>query len=306
MHVRVKIRNLTSRSLAQSMDVNTMVHFARRLIRNYDLYERTGYPPSLRVPNRDAARQIVEDMIESGHFLQFVSLLIDAAGDGIAGRKYRLSDLEKIIKGIEEEGFAYDRSRRSFLEHNGTRRMSNWGFLREGDEYLFTFLRVDIVGNSTLVRRHPPELVKTAYDDLRSIVTAVVERRNGRVWSWEGDGGVAAFHVDDANTAATLAGMECIHEMFLYNSTGGALGEPLRYRIAIHNGQCEYHPQIESIQGPVIQKLSEIEAKHTKPDTLTISDTVFLSLEDTVARCCEPFVVGPATYYYRYELRFDN
>jgi hypothetical protein len=38
------------------------------------------------------------------------------------------------------------------------------------------------------------------------VVTAVY-RRNGRVWRWEGDGGVLAFLFGDKNVQAALAGI---------------------------------------------------------------------------------------------------
>ena len=146
MRVKARVRTLANRALAESMDVKTMVHLARRLFGRYDLHERTGFPSSVPIPNRNAAKQIVDDVIESGRFLDFVALLIDVERLGMEGRKYRFPRLHAIVNEILETGYRYDGDSRSFAEDTGIRTTRNWGVLKKGETYVMAFLAVDVVG----------------------------------------------------------------------------------------------------------------------------------------------------------------
>ena len=109
-----------------------------------------------------------------------------------------------------------------------------WGTLEIGKTYEFALLRVDIAGNSRLVRRYPRSRIKTVYGSVKDLVTRLVEKREGRIWGWEGDGGLAAFYFIDKTIQATLCGMEILHELFLYNLLGKGLPEPVLVRLAVH------------------------------------------------------------------------
>ncbi|HUX14561.1 MAG TPA: hypothetical protein VMW87_16150 [Spirochaetia bacterium] len=306
MRVRSKVRNLCIRALTGSLDTNTLVHLIRRMFQNYDLNERTGFPDSIPIPMQNAARQIVEDCINSGRFLEFVALLIEVDRNGIMGRAYRIRDLQDIIEEVVDLGFLYDAERRVFVEDAGQQRTKNWGLLREGDEYLFTFLRMDIVGNSNLVRSYEGDVIAHTYSDLRSIVQRIVENRNGRIWSWEGDGGVCAFHGAGASNPATLCAMEILHEIFLYNMLECPLMEPVMVRLAVHNGTCEYHEVFEEINAEVIKKLADIESRFTEPNSVTISKTAHSTLDAAITAYLRAFQPDARNSLYRYALEFKS
>lgn len=302
MRVKARLKNLTARALAESMDVKTMVHFARRVITNYDLYDRTGVPGSVAIPNRDAARQIVNDMIAEQRFLEFVESLLDLEDRGMAGRRYRIPRLSAIISAIVETGYVLDSEARRFVEDAGVRRTRNWGVLRDGEHYVLAFLGVDIVGNSELVREYGRERVEPLYDRLRSQVQVCVERRNGRLWGWEGDGGVAAFAFAERNRRAVIAAMELLHELFIYNALEAPLSEGLRVRLTIHNGPCEYRPDGSVLTGDTVRRLWEIDDEYGRADTLTITDTVFPTIEPLLADEFDVLQPEPNLVFYQYRI----
>jgi hypothetical protein len=43
------------------------------------------------------------------------------------------------------------------------------------------------------VRKYPADVIEKTYEDLRLMVEGAIDKRNGRIWSWEGDGGLVAF-----------------------------------------------------------------------------------------------------------------
>jgi len=305
MRVRNRLQNLCVRGLSQAMDVYTMSHLIRRMFPNYDLNERTGFPDSIPIPRKDAAAQIVEDCVNAGRMLEFVAMLIDVDRDGIMGRVYRVALLRTIVEEIVDEGYLYDAEKRRFVEDSVQQRTKNWGLLHEGDEYLFTFLRLDIVGNSTLVRSYSAEAIAQTYSDLRSIVQSIIEKRDGRVWSWEGDGGVCAFHGPGASNPASLCAMEILHELYLYNTLHCQLSEPLRVRIAVHNGNCEFHDAFEDIKSDVIKKLVDIESRFTDPYSVTISKTAHSTLDAAISGYLSGFQPDSRNSLYRYSLKFE-
>lgn len=288
------------------MDIRTMIHLARSLIPNYDIHARTGFPPNIPIPNKNAAYQIVMDMRRDGLFLPFINLLITAGDTGFMGRRYRVPHLREIVQGICKTGFLYDRESGMFVEDPLVRKTNNWGVLRDGEEYIFTFLRMDIVGNSDHVRTNLPEVVKAAYADLRSIMQIALEKRNGRLWNWEGDGGLGAFYFSQKNNAAALAAMEIIHELFLYNHLHCRLEEPLRVRIAVHSGQCQFRNDFEDFNNDIMKQIAEMESVHTQPDTVTCSSNVYTMLDSNIAEQLQPLRTRGASAMYFYALNWEK
>ncbi len=298
--------HLTTRALGESMDVRSMIHLARRLIRNYDIYERSGFSPNMSIPNKDAASQIVRDIKKDELMLDFIILLIQCQETGLGGRKYRVPHLREIINELNKAGLIYDGEVKMFLENPRVRRTKNWGVLRENDEYIFTFLSLDIVGSSAIVGQNESEIVYSTYDDLRGIVQSAIERRNGRIWNWAGDGGLAAFYFSNKNSNAVLSAMEIIHELYLYNLVSCRLNKPLRIRMAINNGPCLYMRNYGDIKSDTLKKLFEIETKYTPPNHVTLSDSVYHMMNETIAAQLTPSKYGANTSCYTYQLQLER
>lgn len=303
MRVKTRLKNLVIRGLTQSMDVKTMTHVARRLIDNYDVHDRSGFPRSVPIPNQEAARQIVEDMIEHQQFLAFISLLIDVNRSGFVGRKYRIPRMKDILLEVMEAGYSFDSEHRVFVENAGQRRTRDWGVLLGGTSYTLAFLVLDIVKNSDLVRTYDQETVSRLYRDVRKLMQRVVEKRDGRLWLWEGDGGLAAFYMGDINIAAVHSGMEILHELFLYNHLWSSLDEHAAVRLSVHSGQVEYREQIDAIESPVLEKAKRIESRVAAANELAISELVYDTVDPLVAKWFRGDAVDDESYY-RYALEF--
>jgi len=304
MRVKGRLRTLAVRALAESMEVKTMVHVARRLFGNYDLYERTGFPQSVPIPNRTAASQIVTDVAETDLFLEFVSLLMALERVGMAGRKYKIPRLNAIVTEILDTGYRYDSGSGTFVEDRAIRTTRNWGVLREAETYIMSFIGVDVAGNSDLVRRHGQEPMQQIYQTLRLIVTESVQRRNGRLWGWEGDGGLFAFTFEEENQRAVHAGVEVLHELFLYNLISCPLPEGLHVRLTIHNGPCEYRSDGTELKVDTVKRLWDIDTRYGQPDHLTISAAILPSLDHSLSNRFERIPASSNENLYAYSVRF--
>jgi class 3 adenylate cyclase len=282
-----------------------MIHVARRLIQNYNLFKRTGFPTNISIPNKDAARQIVSDITERELFLDLIILLIKARDSGLKGRKYRIPYLRDIMIEINNAGLVYNKESGLFYEDPLIRKTKNWGVLRDHGVYVFTFLRLDIVGSSNLLRKYSEEIVKLTYKDLRSIVKRIVENRHGRIWQWEGDGVLVAFYLANRDNNAALSAMEIIHELYIYNILGSRMDEKLKVRIALDSGPCKFRHNFEDIESETLKRIESIESKSTRPNCVTFSSNVYMYLDHLITIQLKLIEGEPNPPYYYYELKWE-
>jgi len=306
MRINVRLRDLLVQALVESMSVDMMVMLAQRFIPYYNLQERTGFPENMSVPKRDAARQIVNDIRDSRLVLQFAGLLVVMHTEGLMGRKYVISHMREILAEIHGAGFIFNREFGTFVEDSRIRRTRNWGTLVEGQEYVFSFMSLDIVGNTGLVREYPEETIRATYGDLRGIVQRSIEKREGRLWNWEGDGGLVAFYFAKKFNAALLSAIDILHDLFLYNRLECRFKSPLGVRLAVHGGPCEFRHNTEDILSDTINRTLEIEAVHTGPNTVTVSNVVYLALDPLLQEMLVPVTPAEPDILHTYELRWEE
>jgi class 3 adenylate cyclase len=304
--VTARVESLFVSALSQSMPVELMQKVARMVIPNYDIYERSGFPSAIGMPRADAARHILKDFTREGFLLKFVESLIEVMTQGYMSREVPIPLLPRIIAEVEDQGYRYSASKGIFVEAGEHERTMGWGTLREGHTYEFALLRVDVVGNSEMVRRYPKSQVTDAYASVQAMITRQVEKRDGRIWGWEGDGGLAAFYFLDKTIQATLCGMEIVHELFVYNLLGRALPEPVRVRLAVHAGPCRFLMSAKESAGDTIRRVELLESRYTHPGCLTVSPGVFTDLGSKLSPLFAA-VPGPEnSTVYRYSLEWER
>lgn len=256
------------------------------------------------IPRLDAARQVVSDCIQADKFIDLVQELARISDEGVSGHVYRIQGLNELLRAVEQFGYRYVADTKTFVEDSSVQRTRNWGVLEDGRTYVFTLIRMDVVGNSRLVQQYSQDTVQQTFSDLRGIFHDVVEWRGGRIWNWEGDGATAAFYGAGTQLTATLSAISFLHELFFYNALSCRLSEELRVRTAVHSGQLQYFEDFGRMQGPDLAQLVEMESKFTEPQTLSLSKTVYTGLTNEVAEWIEPVTHDTARVLYRYRLRF--
>jgi hypothetical protein len=306
VHANPKIQQLLVKALNESMSTDLMVRLARRVVPDYDIHERTGFQRSMPIPSLEVAGQIARDLGAGIPLLRLVETLIEVDGSGVMGSRVKVRRLGPLMREVETLGYAYDEHARLFTEIAEAARTRTWSYLQEGQVYELSFLKIDVVASSKLVREHAKAKIDRAYQDLQRIVVNAVYRRNGRVWLWEGDGGVLAFLFGDKNVQAALAGMEIILELFLYNTFRRTLASPLSVRVAVHTGPCPYHESFDRIQSDTLHRLGLIESRFTRPDSVTLSPGVYSDLGPKLSRFYEPFPGDAGGQLYRYALRWED
>jgi hypothetical protein len=305
VRVPQRLRSYIAQALAQSMDVELMEKLAARVIPGYDLHERSGFPPNIPVPQASAAEQIAMDMAREGYVRRFTEVLIEVTNNGVMGRTVPVRLLPQIIKEIEALGYQFKREYGIFVEAGQGGRTKGWGIMRPETVYDLSFLRMDIAGNTELVRRHARALVTQVYDEVRQIFTGIVEKREGRLWQWEGDGGTAAFYFGAKNVEATLAGMEVLQELFMYNLLRCPFSRSVPVRLAVHTGPCQYMEDFKEIRSDTLRRLQIIESEFAEADSLVVSPGVHSDMGNKLDTFFKPIQVSRHNLLYKYKLAWE-
>jgi class 3 adenylate cyclase len=269
--------------LYTSLSVADMIRFAKMACPDYDIYERSGYPKGHPMVTQDAATWIVDDMEYYGRYLDLVEVLVHVASQGFMGRRYPLKDLDIVVDDVIKAGYSYDKTTGSFYENQQERITKNWGRLLEGEERMMAVLRLDVAGNSILVRENPKNLIDKAYADIRKIITKAVVSRIGRIWHWEGDGSLAAFFLSDYSRVAIFAAMEILTEMFIYNKFDNPLNSDIKLRLAVHSGSIQYsNSEAKCLKADIVRKATTLESTVAVPNSLVISESLAVTQDQAL------------------------
>ena len=265
--------------LQLSLSVDMMIRFAELVYPHYDIYKRMGVSEGMPIPNQNAAERIVADMIQAGYYVDFVEALVKIDREGYMGSQYDLKGLNNVVASLMDEGFYFDRESGQFFENQEESVSLNWGRLIEGDERKMTVLRMDIAGNSVLVRNNPRQKIEKAYNDIRNIISRAVTSRLGRLWSWEGDGALAVFLFGPMEKKAVYAGMEILHEIFFYNQLRNPLGSPINVRLGAQIGQVRYSGnEMERLKNEAVKQAVFLEGL-APSNTLSVSYNLCFNMD---------------------------
>lgn len=307
MKVRSSTISLCRRILYESLSAEMMIRFVSLVDPSYRIYERSGLPANYPITNQMAAERIVKDIAAEGRLLALAELLVRIDSDGFMGRDYPMKRLGDLVRELKSDGYRFDPSTGLFFEDPAGRASPNWGRLVEGEEKQMAVLRLDVVGNSLLVKRNPRRDVDRAFADLRAIAQRAILARLGRVWSWEGDGVLAAFLFGQRELAAVLAGMEILGELFLYNRAANPLGEPMRVRVAAHTGPIRYSADsFELLKNETLKEAVAIESRGTPANAMSASVNIFLPIDRVIQDCFGPEVLAGGRKVRQYSIGLEG
>lgn len=269
--------------LALSLSVEQLNRFAKMANPDYDFLKKYGFSNGHPVSIKDAVDRVVGDMVQSGYYVDFVETLIKINSNGYMGHDYTFRGLDDIIADVLQAGYSFDSVMGIFYEDQSRCISRNWGRLLEGDERRMAVLRLDIAGNSLLVKNNPKQLIDKAYGELRQIVTDAVISRLGRLWTWEGDGALGVFMLADYSRLAIFAGMEILNKMFMYNKTQNQLNSAVSLRIAVHSGDVVYSDdETKVLKADTIRTAVNLESKGAFANSLVISESLAMSQDQSL------------------------
>jgi len=287
--------------LALSLPVEVMSRFAKMTNPEYDLQKSFGFSKGHPIGIHEAADRIVADMVADGYYIDFVETLMNVEAKGYMGHKYNFRGLDDVVGDVLQAGFSYDKATGQFFEDQSKQITRNWGRLIEGDERQMAVLRLDVVGNTVLVKENPKALIDKTYSGLRKIVTTAVVSRLGRLWTWEGDGALAVFMLGDYSRMAIFAGLEIINEMFMFNKMDNLLNSGIKLRVAVHSGHLTYsESETQYTKADTVKRAITLESKAAVPNSLVVSESLAMSQDQSLLNIFSDSKVVPnSTEKYR-------
>lgn len=125
-------------------------------------------------------------------------------------------------------------------------------------------------------------MIRQTYNNFKNFIKGIIEKRDGRIWNWEGDGGLAAFHIKDFVKNGVLSSIDILSAMPIFNATSNFINEDILIRIGINSGEAEFKNDIMMIDSDAIQKTKLVEKKHTYPMTISITPNTYQHLDSIV------------------------
>ncbi len=296
-----------SKAIAERMDTDMMLSMVHDLLPGYDIHKQTGYSHNISIPKRLFAKQIVTDINNSSLLPTFVLNLIKLHRQGYYGRPFKIPRMKQIIQGMRGMGLLYDMNNHLFGEDPSVRRTRNWGVLREDEEAIVTVLKIDIVGNSELVKNNDRKKIDSVYNFMRTTVFMNIEQRNGRIWNWEGDGGIGAFYFDNRKFYGLMSAINILHEIEFFNTFRNDLDRPLEVRMALNDGNVVYSNDEEHLlNNEAIKHVIKMESRMTPPNTITLNYPVTTSYDTMIKRMFTQFRGSDNVQYFRYQVNWGD
>jgi hypothetical protein len=190
--------------MATSLDIKMINRLGRRIDPLFDIHKVSGVPEKLTLQMLDAARIFVEYCYEHDKHVSLLGELINAQIYGIDGYPITINNFPGFLKEVEKIGYRYDKEHRKVLTIETRSADPGWGYLEKNKEYSLCFISIDIVDNSKIVRKYNIRKIGETYRMFHNLVEAKSTARNGRIWVWEGDGGLIAFSWRKRNSASGL------------------------------------------------------------------------------------------------------
>mgnify|MGYP001552398546 CR=1 FL=1 len=275
-----KLKRILSSVLSKNFNSEDIKWIARELERNFDLNEVSGFPASMRLPAKDAADIVTNYFFRKKKLEDLVNVLFGIDNTQFRGKLVILKDVTKLAKAIEENGYVYNKNSKSIQVSEKDGKRADFGVCKEGQEYDFAFIDIDIVKNSEVVNKFSYELVKKTYTKIIAYFTNRIEKRKGRIWVWAGDGGIAAFYGDNKCVRAVNAAIDIVAGIPLFNAEHNDLPLDLNVRVAVHKGRCIYRENKDLLLSDDINFVVHLEKKFTHINSISISENVFQQLSD--------------------------
>jgi DNA-binding LacI/PurR family transcriptional regulator/class 3 adenylate cyclase len=153
--------------------------------------------------------------------------------------------------------------------------LDNWEELREGDLREFSFLHIDVVEHSKLVKDNASIVVDNTLNYFKKYVEERVKSHRGKLWNWLGDGGLCAFYENDKVLNSVICGINLLENLSSFNLYRNTTNTEIRIRIAIHKGIAKYQVDTGSIHSDTINFVAHLESQRTEINSIYVSKEVY-------------------------------
>jgi class 3 adenylate cyclase len=287
MDLEPAIRNELVELICRNFRPREIEELGKLILRKYESNELSGTPKHVSLGSHKAAALLVNRCAESRKTEELVKLVVELDGAAIHGRKIRLDGVERLLGSLTKNGCHYDfRQRRLVSSCRDPEALVDWGCLRDGREYEVTIASLDIAGSSALVRAHGLRRMEQVYLRLWNHLRERLGALDGRIWSWAGDGGIAAFVFDGHVARATRFALEVQRTLPVFNAAmDDHLPADIALRIGLDTGRVRFAAEPGKIVSDVINYAAHLEKQAAPPGAVAVSQAVHDALPPRLAAC---------------------
>lgn len=274
------IRRKLGDLLIKSLNTEQMNDLGRSVDPSFNIYEFSGFGEKIVIPRKVAASCILQNFNQPDRLRSFIAYMISRNGHGASGGVVKLKGHEQILVLLEEEHWIYNKDQAAFIKDQSQAQSQDWGYMKPGQEYSMSFVSIDIVSSSELVRTNVKEDVEQTVGRLKSYVKKYVENWDGRLWFWYGDGGMAAFHGRDCVPMCALSMVSMLQHLPMFNIVENELRpeNDIKLRIGMHYGTAFYKADVNQITSPAMKVAQDVEKHFADPNSLAVSGAVYQML----------------------------
>jgi len=278
--------------LVNSLNTSQLDNLARDFSPAFNLRRESGFESRIAIPLRTAADTYLRFLGEEEDMLEFAAFLLTREGRGAGhGGLVHFQGKERLFRNLSNFNWIYNKELNRFEKDQSRVKTRDWGVLREGRTYFFTFASLDVVGSSYLIKNNDLKNVGDTLRNFKKFARGLTEEWNGRIWIWSGDGGLAVFR-EEETPESCLASMASIlaylpHFNIAYNSLVPECD--LRIRIGVHQGPCVYQKDATLLNNEDIEKTHRIQETSGRPNTLCISRELYRQIRPEVGALFQPF-----------------
>jgi len=272
--------------VSRNMKTDHVEEMGRLIFGSFDVYKVLQAPSHVTVPVRNAAGALLEEAKRTDRWRDVVQLLIEIDGSVFMGRQIRLEGLELVLENLARGGLIYDYRRRKLKKSSEDPvHIINWGSLRPGRNYPITIASLDVVESSRLVREHGMRKMRRLMFRFHQFLLDKLRVYEGRLWSWRGDGGIAAFAFSDSERRAVQFCLDVQRTMVVFNSWHEKpFDDDVALRMAVDSGPLTFSDDPGQIVADVINYASHLESKETGAGCVSASEVVYRVLPPTLQR----------------------
>lgn len=248
--------------------------------RKYDTHKLEGLSEVVSISPTNAAKRLVSECAENGRLEKLIVTLVQLDGNYLNDKIVSVRSLDNLLYHQAQHGMVYDEKRRKFIEVTKDRTlMPNWGVLRDNKQYELTVGSVDIVKNSILVKKYGSTVMERVYKQLLEFFRSTMAAQNGRVWSWQGDGGIVAFPSKQDSNLSVSCCISILIMLPLFNMRpDNPITSDIALRIGLDHGEVRFSNDTGSIVSETINYAAHLEKSGTETNGISISDSIYASL----------------------------
>jgi len=292
-----RFKELLIDSLSNSLSARMCNKLGERLEPLFNIHKISGISEKITMQPRNMAKNFVDYFFSKNKEFALVNELIKVSNHGIDGYSINVYNVNVLLKELQKLGYFFDKAHDQLvlIDHNSI--LPDWGILEDNKEYSICLVSVDIVKNSKIVREDNPRLIKETFKSFHNFINAKITNRDGRLWIWEGDGGIIAFYGDDAVNRAVFSVLDFYLSLPVFNAVFNKIKTAIVPRIAVHFGKVLFKKDIFLIKSDAIDTVREIEKNYTKAGEFLLTNIVHISLNTNLKNL---FV--PVNKVYKHEL----